>query len=391
MSIPRVALICFDNPFLKPMEGGKRGMLSRIRALEGLDIDLEVFLLNKREEGKADLSAVEVKSNVTLHQYPMNPTKPAMLFSKQPICVCKRHVRSLAEDISKKEYDAAIYEGEHVVSYRLAHEVNAKRHILYYHDIESDYRAQLAASQKSALSAFLQNNESKKFRNLEKLLEPLFDEHLFVSCDELEKFDALHHLSGKGRYAPYATDEISASVSRDVVPGRILYVGDLTLDSNYRSLEWFVREAMPEISCTLAPVELRVIGRIPDEQRRTLTNMDSRVSVLGYVDDIAAEYSQAACMISPILYGAGVKVKLIDALAHGQIVVANSKACEGTHLLDGDNLLIGDTPKEFAACCSKVLSNREAYIAYAQNGLDFIREFHSLEAHRRLLSEAIHG
>ena len=50
-----VALICFDNPFLKPCEGGKRGMLTRIESLFTYDLyDVDVYLLNKPAEGMAE-------------------------------------------------------------------------------------------------------------------------------------------------------------------------------------------------------------------------------------------------------------------------------------------------------------------------------------------------
>lgn len=386
-----VALICFDNPFLKPMEGGKRGMLSRIRALQGLDIDLDVYLLNKRIEGIADLNSIDQGVGFYFRQYQMRPTRPMMLLSRYPICVCKRYVDAMKCELAVHDYDVAIYEGEHVSPYRLSGCVHAKKHVLYYHDIESEYRAQLASSKKNFISKALQENESKKFAVLESSLADAFDEHLFVSCDELDSFSALWGLGDRAKYVPYAVEDIVGSVCLDAVPGRILYIGDLTLDSNYASVEWFVREVLPKITCDLYDVEFRVIGRIDEEKRAALCGLDVRVNVLGYVDDIDSEYSNAACMVSPILYGAGVKVKLIDALAHGQVVIANSKACEGTRLLDGDNLLVGDTPDEFAALCASVLNHRSEYEQTARNGLEFVAENHSIDAHRRLLAEVIYG
>lgn len=391
MMRPHVALICFDNPFLKPMEGGKRAMLSRIHALQGLDIDLDVYLLNKRAEGIADLSPIAQDDRFILRQFRMRPTRPGMALSRYPICVCKRYVDALKAELTRHHYDVAIYEGEHVSPYRLNECVHAEKHVLYYHDIESEYRAQLSSSQKTLIARALQKNESRKFSTLEKRLPDAFDEHLFVSCDELDSFSARYGFGDRTKYAPYAVEDISGSVCLDVVPGRILYIGDLTLDSNYSSVEWFVREVLPKVACDLCDVEFRVIGRIDEEKRAALCSIDERVNVLGYVDDINSEYSNAACMVSPILYGAGVKIKLIDALAHGQIVVANSKACEGTRLLDGDNLLVGDSPDDFAVLCNGVLNHRTDYVQVARNGLKFVTENHSIDAHRRLLAEVIYG
>ena len=376
-----VALICFDNPFLKPIEGGKRGMLSRIKALASLDIELDVYLLNKTIEGMADFNKLDLGSNVHFFQYQMNSLSPAFFLSRYPVCCCKRYVSKLVDELEKHDYDVAFYEGAQVALYRVKNKVKASKHILYYHDIESKYRLQQAESESNPLKKMLQRVESNKFERLEKSLPSLFDSHLFVSCDECEKFDELHSLGSRAKYFPYAVDYIQDEVSKECIPGRILYVGDLTLSNNYESLLWFVEKVLCSASFKDLEVELRIIGRISEEKRSHLTAIDRRVNVLGYVDDLNAEYNDAAVMISPILFGAGVKVKLLDALGRGQIVVANKKACEGTRLLEGDNLLIADDPAEYAVLCKEVLENRNSYLQVAENGLEFIRKHHSLEAH----------
>lgn len=224
---------------------------------------------------------------------------------------------------------------------------------------------------------------------MEGRLPELFDSHLFVSCDEMEEFARDHGLGPEAKYAPYAVDNIADETPVVVDAGRILYVGDMSLDSNYLSVEWFVREVLPKVHADGVTVELRLVGRISDERKKHLESLDGRVRALGYVDDLDAEYQRACCMISPILYGAGVKVKLIDALARGQIVIANTKACEGTRLLDGENLLVADESDEMAALCSAVLADRDAYLRVARNGLEFIRRYHSKEAQARLFEKEI--
>lgn len=385
MSLPNVALICFDNPYVKPMGGGKRAMLTRIESLRLLDIELDAFLLTNFDEGEADLGPLQ-SEHCHVYQYTMGKLPPLSLVAKYPICVGRRYVAELADRLAQTEYDAVIYEGAQVGAYRFEGKVNARRHILYYHDIESKYRAELARSEQSGLRRYLQNRESRLFARMEERLPELFDSHLFVSCDEMEEFSREHGLGAEAKYAPYAVDRIADGVHMDVDAGRILYVGDMSLDSNYLSVEWFVREVLPKVHSDGVPVELRLVGRISDERKKHLESLDGRVNALGYADDLDAEYQKACCMISPILYGAGVKVKLIDALARGQIVIANTKACEGTRLLDGDNLLVADEPDEMAALCSAVLADRDAYVQVARNGLAFIRRYHSKEAQAELFA-----
>lgn len=388
MSLPKVALLCFDNPFVKPMGGGKRAMLTRIESLKLLDIDLDVFLLTNPNEGMADISAMQ-SEHCHFYQYMMLKFPSISLVAKYPLCVGRRYVSELADRLAGSYYDAVFYEGAQVGSYRFEGKVNAGRHILYYHDIESAYRAQLAQSETSILGRYLQNRESRLFARMEKRLPELFDGHLFVSCDELDQFSRQHCLGDAALYAPYAVDSVADTVPMDVVPGRMLYTGDMSLDSNFRSVEWFVREVLPKVRFDSGKPELRLIGRISDEHRRYLESLDSSVCVLGYVDDLDVEYEHACCFVVPILYGAGVKVKLIDAMARGQIVIANTKACEGTRVMDGENLLVADYPEAMARLCSEVLNRRDDFVQVAENGLAFIRKYHSKDAQADLLLREI--
>lgn len=386
----RIALICFDNPYLMPMEGGKRAMLTRIESLGLLDVAVDVFLLNKPAEGLADLDGVTVKGDVNLFQFPMKSRPSVSLFSKYPICVAKRHVPELAARLDESHYDAIIYEGAQVASYRFEGYAHADKHILYYHDIESIYRFQLAESESNYFKRLLQYRESLLFKRMENSLGDLFDSHLFVSCEELVTFSAEHNLrDNTTRYAPYSVNRIAESAPTEPIYGRILYVGDMSLDSNYLSVEWFVREVMPIVYDRFAKVELRLIGRISDTHRKHLESLGSYVRILGYVDDLEAEYRCASCMVCPILYGAGVKVKLIDALAKGQIVIANTKACEGTEILEAGCLLSADSPGDMARICLDVLAYRDDYVPVARKALTYIRKHHSMESQATLLREEI--
>jgi glycosyltransferase involved in cell wall biosynthesis len=67
--------------------------------------------------------------------------------------------------------------------------------------------------------------------------------------------------------------------------------------------------------------------------------------------------------IAPLRYGAGVKGKINSSMSFGVPVVASTMAAEGMGLVDGEDVLIGDTPESFAdqvllACRDEALWNR---------------------------------
>lgn len=386
-----IALICFDNPFLRPMEGGKRGMLSRIEALAKVDdYQVEVFLLSKPAELNNKKNEILRAKNLTYKNFVIRSDKIKAMFSEYPISVETRFIQDLAKYISKKKYDVAIYEGEHVSEYRVKNLVHAKRHILYMHDIESSYRADLAHSEHNCIKKIAQQLESRKYYRLENVLAGLFDRYLFVSKDEKNAFEnRFSTVMGKGIYSPYATEQFADSIVVNENHNQMLYIGNLMLDNNYQSIVWFSENVLPLIVKQKPNVKLVIVGNISEEHLKELKSYSSAIDVRGYVPSLDDVIQESCLIISPVLYGAGVKVKLIDALASGQIVIANTKTAEGTELKNGRDLILEDDPAKFANRCIEILRDRSKYIDIAKQGLDFVKREHSVEHHKDILIEAI--
>lgn len=371
----RIALICFDNPFLPPAEGGKRGMQTRIESLLYEDrYDVDVYLMNKRSEGMA-ASFGEIGDRVhAIAQYPMRGGA-GVLAGPFPICVNKRYVDACVRDLKGKQYDIAIYEGEQVAKYRMRNAVNARHHILYMHDIESAYRAEITKSQ-SGVRRLANLMESRRFGYIERRIDRFFDRVWFVSKDECETFSRSFASPDKGVYIPFPALQIADRPAAGSQAHRMLYVGDMSIRHNYLSVAWFARDVLPRIKAACPDAELMAVGRISPEDADALRLLG--VNVCGYVDDLDAAYDEAACIVAPVLFGAGVKVKTIDAIARGQIVVTTAKGVEGTELQSGRHLLVEDLPDRLAALCCEILRDRAAFLHIAAGGLDYVAHVHTI-------------
>lgn len=384
----KVAYLCYDNPFAKPMEGGKRGILARIAALSKCDVDLDIYIQTKPEETSID-NNVDAWSSDHCHilQYKMKKATPSMLFSQYPICSQKRFTPEMVFDLTKRHYDVALYEGEQMMCYRTNNVVFADKHILYLLDIESKYRWQMAVSETKAFRKILQLVEGLKFKTFENKMRDLFDEFLFISIDELNELESK---IGKCTYSAYSTTEIS-----DKIIGKscsnMLYIGDLSLENNFKSLYWFCENVLPKIVTHQKDVKLIIIGRIGAENKRLLLKLDSApfITVYGYVDDLNLAYESSSFVISPVLYGAGVKAKVIDAIGCGQLVVGTKKAIEGTLLEQGVHVLVSDDPSELASICLRIIQDRDSFLHIAKQGHEYVKEEHSIDAHSSVLAECI--
>src|SRR5690606_3854767 len=99
---------------------------------------------------------------------------------------------------------------------------------------------------------------------------------------------------------------------------RVLFVGSNTAP-NTVGLAWFLEEVWPEVLKRRPSCRLDVAGSV----ERGFDARDQRgVRFLGLVDDLAPLYRRAGVVVSPLTFGSGLKIKLIEAMAQGKAVVA---------------------------------------------------------------------
>jgi Methyltransferase domain/Glycosyl transferases group 1 len=129
---------------------------------------------------------------------------------------------------------------------------------------------------------------------------------------------------------PVVTAAVDFDVAGDVgasVPGRILYVASNNA-RNRKGLDDFLRLAWPRIHRLAPHAELRVVGSISD----TVADREAPgLRVVGRVEDLRAQYEDAAVVINPAVAGTGLKIKILEALCHFRPVVTWPAGVDGLH------------------------------------------------------------
>ena len=119
-----------------------------------------------------------------------------------------------------------------------------------------------------------------------------------------------------------------------------------------------------------------VVERKPPEWLQHEALVDSRVRVMGFVDDVRPYFQKATICICPIREGGGTRLKILDSLAMGVPVIGTTFACSGLNLKHEHDVLIADTPEDFALQTKRLLDSRTLRIRLASAGREVIeREF----------------
>jgi len=153
---------------------------------------------------------------------------------------------------------------------------------------------------------------------------------------------------------------------RHPLPHRCLFVASDSF-ANHEGLLWFLEGAWPAIRAVRPETELHVCGSIC----KVLTPGHPGVVLRGFVDSLQSVYDESAVVIVPLLRGSGVKIKLMEALAHGKACVTTPIGTEGMPVLD-DCVLTAPTAPEFAAHVLCLLNDDALRQAHEQQALSTI-------------------
>lgn len=135
--------------------------------------------------------------------------------------------------------------------------------------------------------------------------------------------------------------------------GYILFTGLMNYEPNVEAIQWFASEILPLIDRGV----LHVVGSRPAPEVEALVSHN--LVVHGEVDDTRPYQWSANVVVAPLLSGGGTRLKILEAAACGNAIVSTTLGAEGLHLEPGSDLLIGDSPREFAQAVNSVLSDDE--------------------------------
>ena len=147
---------------------------------------------------------------------------------------------------------------------------------------------------------------------------------------------------------PVITVPISFRTHDAPQPGQsseILFVGSNT-EPNIAGLKWFCEGCWPAIRSAIPEARLSVAGSVA----MGLGDYPAPAGVryLGMVDDLAPLYRNAGVVISPLTFGSGLKIKLIEAMALGKAIVATPVTLQGVEDIAPEAALSTDDPARFA-------------------------------------------
>jgi GT2 family glycosyltransferase/SAM-dependent methyltransferase len=290
-------------------------------------------------------------------------------------------------------YDAVFLSRPHVAQqYVHAIRQHTSARLLYYgHDL---HFRRMEASR--ALGAPVEVEEIAATREMEFEVCRACDVIFYPDPAEVKQIQ--HEVGGDRLFLPnpvFVYDDAQIAAARErvaTVEGsrscRLLFVGGFKHSPNREGITWFINEVMPVLEQRLPDVRLDVAGSNPPPEVCKLAS--DTVSVLGLVSDdhLARLYANAGLVVAPLLHGAGVKGKIIEAMAFGVPVATTAVGAQGIDVAS-DVLFLGDTPDDLAEAIIAGLTDRAEAAGKAERAVQFIERHYTRRTLKDLFQRLI--
>lgn len=234
--------------------------------------------------------------------------------------------------------------------------VNAK--IIYYgHDLHFKRIADEAALKNSNSIA----QEAEHWKSIEFDIFKNVDLIYYPSDKEVKLIKEIDQSYNVKRLQPYLFDNVVAKKYDASKRKDILFVGGFGHAPNFDGVKWFINDCMPKILESEPDLVLHIAGNNPPDELLTMQNKN--IVVDGFVSDerLNELYNQVRLVVVPLRYGAGIKGKVIEAMAKGVPVVTTDVGAEGIDcpglIIDNTMLKVGEIYKKPRVLASSVSKN----------------------------------
>lgn len=267
------------------------------------------------------------------------------------------------DKINKIANDYDVIFCDHYVMFQYIPENYKGKIILHQHNCEYLIWNRFAKIEKSIPKKIALLNQSYRIKKYEQeickkanviLAAPNdIDELIKIGADK-NKFYETYHLGDDNLLSEpnLVFEETSKS---------LLYIGTLSWEANIDGLIWFFKEIWQKITDMHPDIKLHIVGKNPDERLKEFAAKDERIILTGFVENVEPYFKNSRVFITPLRFGSGIKVKIINSLYCGIPTVTTSIGTEGLKVKDGEQIFIKDDATAFANAVDILLTNKETW------------------------------
>ncbi len=262
----------------------------------------------------------------------------------------------LIEILQKETYDIIQLESLYMMPYFDVIRKNSKAKIvLRAHNVEAHLWNRRTLQEKNALKKkwfeHLTKNlftyEAEAFTKVDGILPITAEDERTITEMTKGKINSIEVL-------PFAMTLPEMKAEIKPKPFTVFHIGAMDWQPNVEGVTWLLKEVWPKVIATIPHAELHLAGRdFPVDERFTGVS----VFIHGEIENAFDFMNEYSIMTVPLLTGGGMRVKLVEGMALGKAIVTTSIGAEGTNTENEKQVMIKNSPADFATAICQLLNN----------------------------------
>ena len=242
--------------------------------------------------------------------------------------------------------------------------------VLRVHNIEYHVWQSLAKKHGNVFKRIYLSNLAGRIRNFERDAWKEYELLLAITERDAQAISRLESVNNLA-VAPFSID------LEKVKPGHNekwvgYHIGAMDWMANREGISWFLEKAWPKIRRAAPGFEFYYAGRnMPDDFKIPGIKGVYCLNEVPSAEDFIADKK---ILIVPLKSGGGIRVKILEAMAAGKIVITTSVGIKGIDAHPGEHFLLANKPEDFARSVKWCLENKEAAEKMAKNARVLVSE-----------------
>ena len=243
--------------------------------------------------------------------------------------------------------------------------------VLRVHNIEYKIWRDLAEKTSSPFKRTYLLTLAKRLKQFEIQAWPQYDVVLAITEKDASGMIKHAHVPGI-MVAPFGLDlsRVPAPSGQEQWVG--YHIGAMDWIPNRESVEWLLREVWPKLHAAVPSFEFYFAGRKMPEEMANLGI--AGVHCMKEVPDANAFIADKKILIVPIMAAGGIRVKILEAMAAGKIVITTPYGIKGIEARAGEHYLSATTPDDFVRAIQWCMTNKDKADHMAGNARQLIQD-----------------
>jgi glycosyltransferase involved in cell wall biosynthesis len=155
----------------------------------------------------------------------------------------------------------------------------------------------------------------------------------------------------------------------------LLFTGKMDYRPNIDAVLWFANKVLPNLQTVAPQIRFQIVGMNPHPRLDKL-RQNPNIEITGAVPDILPYLQAANVYIIPMRVGGGTRFKALEAMAARKAIVSTTLGVEGIGVKPNEEMLIADSPEEFAVAILNLLADQRSGSSLSnrlgENAYDFV-------------------